>query len=146
MHRSQSPGRMEPAMPPLTSSRGSATKKVSCTHCGESCEVALRAMSIFCPHCRKRLILEDYKITTYYAVRDFSTCGDIVVEKNGHVVAPIKAGNLVVKGKVQGAVHARGEVTIGKNGSLKGEIEAASIVVEAGAVLDAFVRIGSSGG
>lgn len=131
-------------MPSFSPTRGTLTKQVACTHCGEPCDVAARAMSIFCPHCRKRLILEDFKITTYYAVRDFSTCGDIVVEKSGHVVAPIKAGNLMVKGKVQGAVHARGEVTIGKNGSLKGEIEAASIVVEAGAVLDAFLRIGTT--
>ena len=56
-------------------------------------------MSVFCPHCKQRLILEDFKIKSYYAVRDFSTCGDIVVEKKGHVVAPIKVSNLTVKGK-----------------------------------------------
>ncbi|MBI1825348.1 MAG: polymer-forming cytoskeletal protein [Planctomycetes bacterium] len=129
-------------MPSIVSGNGSAHRQVSCTHCGGPCDVGARAMSIFCPHCRKRLILENYKIDTYYAVRDFSTCGDIVVEKTGHVVAPIKAQNLTVKGKVQGQVTARGEVNISKNGSLKGEIEAASIVVEPGATLDAFLRIG----
>lgn len=133
-------------MPSIVSGRGMMTRQVACTHCGGACDVGQRAMSIFCPHCRKRLILEDYKITTYYAVRDFSTCGDIVVEKTGHVVAPIKVGNLTVKGKVQGQITARGEVNIGKSGSIKGEIEAASIVIEPGASVDAYMRIGVPGG
>jgi len=131
-------------MPPAIQ-RGTAVKQVACTHCGETTEVARRAMSVFCPHCRKRLILEDFKIDSYYAVREFSTCGDIVVEKKGHVVAPIKVGNLTVKGKVQGHVTARGEVNITKTGWFKGEIEAASLHIENGAVLDGFVRIGVTG-
>ncbi len=131
-------------MPSTSRPHTGAVKQVCCTYCGEMCEVARRAMSIFCPHCRKRLILEDFKITSYYAVREFFTCGDIVVEKKGHVVAPIKAGNLTVKGKVQGRVAARGEVRLTKTGSLKGEIEAASLKIEVGAHLDAVVRIGAA--
>jgi len=101
-------------------------------------------MSTFCPHCRKRLILEDFKVDSYYAVRDFSTSGDIVVEKKGHVVAPIRAANVTVKGKVQGQVTAQGEVKLTKTGYLKGEIEARSLCIEEGAVLDAFLRIGET--
>lgn len=119
-----------------------AVKRVTCTHCGCVSEVARRAMSIFCPQCCKRLILEDFKIDSYYAVRDFSTSGDIVVEKKGHVVAPIKVGNLTVKGKVQGNVTALGEVKLTKTGWFKGEIEAKSLCVEAGGMLDAVLRIG----
>jgi cytoskeletal protein CcmA (bactofilin family) len=101
-------------------------------------------MSVFCPHCKKRLILEDFKIRSYYAVRDFSTCGDIVVERNGHVVAPIKVENLTVKGKVQGHVTARGKVSIYKTGWFKGEIEAARLHVEGGAVLNGYLCIGQT--
>ncbi|MGB2986054.1 MAG: polymer-forming cytoskeletal protein, partial [Phycisphaerae bacterium] len=101
-----------------------------------------RAMSVFCPHCKKRLILEDFKIRSYYAVRDFSTCGDIAVERKGHVVAPIKVRNLTIKGKVQGHVTARGKVSIKKTGWFKGEIVAPRLHVETGAVLDSFLRIG----
>jgi len=121
---------------------GAAVKRVFCTHCAQVMDVAVRAMSVFCPHCNKRLILEDYKINSYYAVREFSTCGDVVVEKKGHVVAPIKAGNLTVKGKVQGHVTARGHVEIKKTGWFKGDLVAPCLVVENGAVLDGFVRIG----
>ena len=97
----------EPAMLTSSSKRAPAVKKVVCTNCARPAEVAHRAMSIFCPHCKKRLILEDYKITSYYAVREFFTCGDIVVHRKGHVVAPIKVEHLTVKGKVQGHVTAR---------------------------------------
>lgn len=99
-------------------------------------------MSIFCPHCRKRVILENFKITSYYAVREFYTCGDVTVEKSGHVVAPIKAGNLTVKGKVQGAIDARGEVKLTKTANFKGDISAASLNIEPGAAFDGFLRIG----
>ncbi len=121
-----------------------AVKWVTCTHCERPTEVAVRAMSVFCPHCKKRLILEDFKINSYYAVREFSTCGDVVVEKKGHVVAPIKAGSLTVMGKVQGRVTACGQVRIKKSGWFKGELEAPCLLVECGAVLDGFVRIGPS--
>lgn len=123
---------------------GTAVKQVICTHCQRESEVARRAMSVFCPHCKKRLILEDFKIRSYYAVRDFSTCGDIVVERNGHVVAPIKVENLTVKGKVQGHVTARGKVSIYKTGWFKGEIEAACLRVEGGAVLNGYLCIGQT--
>lgn len=124
---------------------GAAVKLVFCTHCACPTEVAVKAMSVFCPHCNKRLILEDFKIKSYYAVREFDTCGDVVVERKGHVVAPIKAGNLTVKGKVQGHVTARGQVEIKKTGWFKGDLEAPCLVVECGAVLDGFVRIGPTG-
>lgn len=129
-------------MPSNESNRQGAVKQVVCTYCERPSEVARRAMSVFCPHCKKRLILEDFKIRSYYAVREFFTCGDIVVERKGHVVAPIKAGKLIVKGKVQGSVIALGEVRVGKTGSFKGDIEAPSLHIESGGVVDGFLRIG----
>lgn len=129
-------------MPVARNKRGGAVKTVQCTHCGGSSEVAQRAMSVFCPHCKKRLILEDYKITSYYAVREFFTCGKVVVEKKGHVVAPVKASALTVKGKMQGSVVTCGEVKLTKTGSLTGDIEASSLNIEDGAELDGFLRIG----
>ncbi len=131
-------------MPLSPTRRESTIKEVVCTQCGRPSDVARRAMSVFCPHCKQRLVLEDFKIRTYYAVRDFSTCGDIVVERKGHVVAPIRVGNLTVKGTVQGSVTARGKVLIGKTGSFKGDLCAPNLVIETGGSLDGFVRIGES--
>ena len=131
-------------MPLLSTEYASGSKTVVCTHCQNECEVAKRAMSIFCPHCRKRLILEDYAIKNYTSVRELVTCGDIVVEKRGHVRARIKAGNLTVRGKVHGDVTARGSVKIGKTGRLIGDLEASVLEIEGGAVLEGFLRIGGA--
>lgn len=129
-------------MPASSTSRKVAAKVVCCTHCAQPTEVAQRAMSVFCPHCKKRLILENFKIRTYYAVRDFSTCGDIVVEKKGHVVATIKVGTLTVKGKVEGSIKARVVVHVLKTGRLRGDIEAPALVVDPGGVFEGFLRLG----
>ena len=129
-------------MPLLPSQRATGVKKVVCTHCGHESEAGKRAMSVFCPKCHKRIILEDLKIRTYYAVSEFATSGDVIVEKKGFVIAPIRAGNVTVKGRVQGAIDARERVTIRKSGQLKGDVTAPILVIEDGASLDGFVRIG----
>lgn len=116
-------------------------RTVHCTHCGAAQEVALRAMSVFCPHCKQRLIIEDYTVTSYHATRMFATCGDIVVEKSGFVSAPIRVQQLTVRGRVQGNVEARGCVRIDRTGQLRGDVVAPRLVVADGAQLNGFVRI-----
>jgi DNA-directed RNA polymerase subunit RPC12/RpoP len=121
-----------------------STKRVFCTHCNGENEVSRKAMSVVCQHCRGRLILEDYRIATYHAVRLFATCGDILVEQRGFISAPIRVQNLTVKGKVQGDVLARGRVTIDTTGHLRGTITAPRLVVHQGGSIQAFCRIGPS--
>ncbi len=135
---------VELAMPTMSPKRGVAVKQVLCTHCEQKCDVGHRAMSVVCPHCNKRLILEDFRITGYHAVREFVTCGDVVVEKSGHVVALCKVGSLAVKGKVQGDVTARGRVSVHKTGLLKGDVRSPALRVESGAKLAGFLRIGET--
>lgn len=98
-------------------------------------------MSVFCAHCRKRLILEDYNVKCYQAVAGYATCGDVIVHKQGRVAAPIQAANLTVKGTVQGEVRVRGRVDIASTGSISGKIAAPSITVSDGARLDAYCVI-----
>ena len=129
-------------MPLLPSQRATGVKKVVCTHCGHESEAGKRAMSVFCPKCHKRIILENLKIRTYFAVSEFATSGDVVIEKKGFVVAPIRADNVMVKGRVQGEIDARGRETISKTGQLKGDVTALALVIENGASLDGFLRIG----
>ncbi len=131
-------------MPLVSTEYASGSKTVVCTHCHHECEVANRAMSVVCPHCHKRLILEDYAIKNYTSVRELVTCGDVVVEKRGHVRARIKAGNLTVRGKIQGDVTARQSVKIEKTGHLIGDLEASVLEIEGGAVLEGFLRIGGA--
>ncbi|MHC4235673.1 MAG: bactofilin family protein [Planctomycetota bacterium] len=117
-------------------------KRVRCTHCTGEAEVADKAMSVFCPHCRKRLILESFQIKSYTAVREFATCGSVVVEKRGMVAARVQVENLLVKGRVQGEVHARGKVEVAKTGEVRGDICAPRLVVRNGATIKGFCRIG----
>ena len=117
-------------------------KQVPCTHCNRLVEVAEKALSVFCPHCRKRLILEDFQVKSYRAVREFATCGDVVVEKRGAVAARVLVGNLLVKGRVQGNVEARGKVEVAKTGDIRGDISAPRLVVHSGATMKGFCRIG----
>lgn len=130
-------------VPLISTQHASGEKEVRCTECDGVSKVPQRAMSIFCPHCHERLILEDYNIKTYRGVSRLATCGDVVVEKKGHVSAScIKAGNVIVNGRVQGDVTAREAVRIGKTGSLRGDVAASRLEVASGAVLDGFLRIG----
>ena len=129
-------------MPTISNQRAGAIRQVVCTHCEQVCEVGQRAMSIFCPHCRKRLILEDFKITGYHGVREFATCGDVVVERSGNVAAFVKVGSLTVKGTVRGDVVSRGPVKIHRTGLLQGDIDAPILCVEGGARVSGFLRIG----
>ncbi len=129
-------------MPLFPSQRATGAKKVVCTHCGHESEAGKRAMSIACPKCYKRIILEDLNIRTYFAVSEFATSGDVVIEKKGFVVAPIRADNVMIKGRVQGEIDARGRVTISKTGQLKGDVTAPALVIENGASIDGFLRIG----
>lgn len=129
-------------MPKLTTKRTGQVRTVLCVHCGGQAEVAKRAMSIFCVHCKKRLILEDFKIRTYHATSLFATCGDIVVEKQGHVCAPIRVQNLTVHGQVHGNVEARGCIRIGGSGRLRGDIRAPKLVVAGGGIIDGQCHIG----
>ena len=71
--------------------------------------------------------------------RRAATC---VVEKRGHVVAStVRAGNLTIKGKLQGNITAAGSVNIQTGATVRGDIDAPMLIVENGAELDCFVRI-----
>lgn len=100
-------------------------------------------MSTVCPHCNRRLEVEDVRIRKYHAVRQVVTCGDLMVEKRGRLVASVRAVNLKVNGKLQGDIVARGRVLISKTGTVTGDIQAPWLLVEPGAELRGFLRIGS---
>ena len=118
---------------------------VRCTHCEGDIQVGRRAMSVFCPHCKKRVILENFKIKAYLGSRSFATCGDLLVEKSGFVSAPIRVTNMTIKGRVKGNIKARGCVTIARTAEMRGDISAPRLVVSSGAKMDGFCRITPDG-
>ena len=121
---------------------GKAARSVTCAECGQPVAVAAKAMSVFCPHCSRRVVIEDRQITGYYASRDLAVAGDIVVEPAGNVIAPIKATNLTVAGEVRGTVRVWGVVEITRTGRLRGDVTTARFVIRDGGTYEGFCRIG----
>lgn len=113
-----------------------------CPYCEHELHIAARAMSIFCPDCKQRVIVENRKIKTYHASRDFITAGDVTVEKNGTLSAPSRVSRITVKGKVWGNVQARYVVCVTRTGLIKGDVVSPSLVVDEGGVLVGHCRIG----
>jgi cytoskeletal protein CcmA (bactofilin family) len=101
-------------------------------------------MSGVCPHCNRRLLVEDVRINMYHAVRKVATCGDVWVGERGHLVASVQATNLTVQGKLTGDVLVSGRVVIGGRGSVTGDIDAPLLAMDSGAALSGYLRIGSN--
>lgn len=115
---------------------------IVCLYCNKPQEVSRRAMQITCKHCYKSLRVEDVLIKAYEARRSIDTCGVVVVEKRGNVVADrILCGGLIVRGKVKASVDSRGTVLVGPEADLIGDVTAPSLAVGAGAVLNGFYKI-----
>jgi cytoskeletal protein CcmA (bactofilin family) len=87
-------------------------------------------------------VVEDYRTASYVAVRMVATCGDVIIEKRGEIVASVRAVNLTVAGKLTGDVVALGRVVIHSTGRVKGNIRAPLLRMESGAALDGNVWIG----
>ena len=119
---------------------------IVCLYCEKAQEVSRRAVQITCKHCYKSLKIEDVVIKQYEARRAIETCGVVVVEKRGNVVADrILCGGLIVRGRVKSAVVSRGTVLVGPEADLIGDVKAPSLAIGAGAVLNGFYRINSDG-
>lgn len=116
---------------------------VICLFCNQQNEVGQRAMSITCRHCHKPLRLEDIRIKEYQARRQIDTCGTLVIEKKGNVIADrILCGAMVIRGKVKGQITSRGSVLISPEAEVKGDVTAPALAVGAGAILEGEYHIG----
>lgn len=118
---------------PLTTA--GKTKIVRCVDCRGMMRVPARALSVFCPHCQKRVELESLRITGSHPGKRLATCGDIVVEATGWLNAEVVADNVVILGRVRGPVFASNTVEVGPKGHVIGDILAPKIVVREGAVI-----------
>src|SRR5690349_2352373 len=103
---------------------------IVCLYCKKPQEVSRQAKQITCKFCYKSLRVEDWIISRYEARRSIDTCGVVVVEKRGNVVADkILCGGLIVRGKVKSAVDSRGTVLVGPEADLIGDVTAPTLAV-----------------
>lgn len=112
-----------------------ATRIVRCCHCRGMMRVAARALSVFCPHCQKRVTLESLRIVGSHPGRTLATCGDIIVEPASLLNLEITANNVVIRGRVNGSVIANGRLEVASTGQVYGNVKAARIIVEEGGII-----------
>jgi cytoskeletal protein CcmA (bactofilin family) len=95
----------------------------------------MRAMSTSCPKCYKALIIEDIVIKTAHAVRKVQTCGKVLVEPKGRLIAASieAAQGIEVLGVLEGNAISGGPVRIGEKAQWKGDLRAPSLRVDLGA-------------
>lgn len=109
-------------------------RPIQCYHCRHRFEVARQALSITCPKCAKALVIEDVVIKTAHNVRKIQTCGKLIVEKKGRVVAQtVEAiGGVEVEGYLEAKVMSGGVVRIGAKAQWKGDCSAPALSLELG--------------
>jgi cytoskeletal protein CcmA (bactofilin family) len=91
-------------------------------------------MTTSCPKCSKALTVEDIVIKVAHSVRKIQTCGRLVVQKKGRVIAQsVEAhGGVDVEGVLQANVVSGGPVKIGAKAEWKGDCSAPSLEVALG--------------
>jgi len=109
-------------------------RKVQCYHCRHRFDIPSRAMSLSCPRCAKALVIEDVIINTAHNVRKIQTCGKVIIEKKGRVVAQLVEahGGVEVEGFLEAKVLSGGPVRIGPKAQWKGDLAAPSLTAELG--------------
>lgn len=116
-------------------SDAAATKIMRCCHCRGMMRVASRALSVFCPHCQKRVTLESLRIVGSHPGKSLATCGDILVEPASQLNLELTGNNILIRGRVRGSVTANGLLEVAPTGRVIGDVRAAKIVVRDGGVI-----------
>ncbi|MFQ5501640.1 MAG: polymer-forming cytoskeletal protein [Phycisphaerae bacterium] len=114
---------------------GANTRIVRCCNCGGMMRVAARALSVFCPHCHKRITLENLRIIGSHPGKTLATCGDILVEPSTTLNLEITANNVIVRGRVRGSIRANASVEVTPTGRVVGDVKAPKIIVREGGVI-----------
>jgi cytoskeletal protein CcmA (bactofilin family) len=118
-----------------------APQIVRCYHCRGMMKVSAKALSVFCPHCQKRVNLENLRIVGTHPGKDLATCGDIVIEHTARLQVPVFGRNVTVHGRVKGAIRALQAIEVGPTGHVIGDIRARKIVVRDGAKIEGKCEI-----
>lgn len=117
---------------------------IVCLYCALAQEVSRRAITVTCKACHKRLTLDDMTFNQYASKRSIDTCGIVIVEKKGQVVASerLLCGGLVARGRIKANIVSRGPILVGPDAEIRGDVIAPTLAVGAGAVLEGNYRIG----
>ncbi len=73
---------------------------------------------------------------------EVSVKGDLTIEQGAHISGEIRAENIVVRGEVNGNIHATVRVELSESGVLTGDVKASSLVMAAGSRMRGKVEFG----
>ncbi len=73
---------------------------------------------------------------------EVSVKGDLIIERGAHISGEIRAENIVVRGEVEGNIHATARVELSESGELTGDLKASSLTVTAGSHMRGKVEFG----
>ncbi len=73
---------------------------------------------------------------------EVSLKGDLTIERGAHISGEIRAENIVVRGEVEGNIHATARVELSESGELTGDLKASSLTVAAGSRMRGKVEFG----
>ncbi|MFM9994479.1 MAG: polymer-forming cytoskeletal protein [Phycisphaerales bacterium] len=128
----------------MTKSSAAAHRPVQCYHCRHRFDVAVKTMTSSCPKCSKALLVQDVVVKGIEACRKLQTCGRIVIEKKGRVMAQLVEAHegIEVQGVIETKAYAGGPVSLGARAEWKGDCRAPRLEIEPGAkILGGFFVI-----
>lgn len=115
-------------------------RRIACYHCHHEFDIGAHAKTGSCPKCSKRLLLEDVVVKALEAVRRIQTCGKVIVQKKGRIIAQLveaKEGVFVEAGGILEAnVVSGGLVKIASKATWKGDCRAPRVSIEDGCVIN----------
>jgi DNA-directed RNA polymerase subunit RPC12/RpoP len=120
-------------------------REVRCYHCGKAFEIAAKAMTVSCPGCFKPVLVEDIVVRNAQGNTTLQTCGRLVVQRRGRVVAKkiCASEGVEMLGILEANVQSEGAVRIGATGRWSGNCRAPALKVDAGAnIMGGFFEIG----
>lgn len=108
-----------------------ATRTLACPHCGATVQAAVRAVTLRCPQCAKRLQFED-AVYSRPVSENVSTLGNVSVNRKGALRGTVECCDLLVEGILEGTVQVRGEARIAAKASVAGTLTAKCLQVDSG--------------
>lgn len=121
-----------------------ATRAIDCYHCGRRFEAAVKAILLSCPHCYQRVRIDDVVVRSVHHARTVETCGRILIEKKGWVMASFVRApeGIEVLGAMEAKSVVSGPVLLGPKSRWKGDLTAPRLYIEPGATIEGgFFRI-----
>ena len=117
------------------------TRRLLCYKCGKEISTNEKAQTVTCKYCYHHNDLCNYKVKALLG-KNVETHGTLYLKRKGVIeISNIQVGDAVIKGKINGDLHAMGTVEILKSGEIYGKITCRKLIVKKGGVFCGSVQM-----